>query len=327
MENSIYIFTQDPVTIERFHLCSWAFLAKESYIEIGVEIDSRFIKKEDFKVYISAPFIKGNSIVKCLMKNLSNRQNSRFIFNDVVKNVENVGDDERDGSILSFAARECIAILPCKIENSDGLSILAIQKPDMYDGFVYFRILIKVDIDLIEIKRNGIARISHTYDLKINENRNIPQTIYEMMRDKKLNLCQIKTIFCFHVISEHYELSFIDSTKLKNVRRLEIDAFNNYLQGIKTIKKDTYNIIFLKDSNKDGYSFFTVFTEETIGRAQMILAILTNIICSSIFAFISWRQNAPIDIAWYKMPFAYWLIIILSVVVSVIILIWQRLFR
>lgn len=327
MEKVIYIFTEEPLTIERLHLCSWAFLAKESYIEIGVEINSSSIKQEDFKIFLSAPFIKENSVVKCLMRNLSDRQNSRFIFNDVVKNIENAGTDERDGSILSFVSRERIAILPCKINNSEELSILTIQKPDNYNGLIYLRILIKVDLNLIEIERKGIARISHVYDLKVNESRNISQATYDVMRNNKLHLCKIKTVFCFHVISESYELNFIDATKLKNVRRLEIDAFNNYLQGIKTIKKDTYNIIFLKDSNKDGYSFFTVFTEETIGRAQMILAILTNIICSSIFAFISWRQNAPIDTAWYEMPFAYWLIIILSVVVSVIILIWQRLFR
>lgn len=327
MEKAIYVFSEGSLTIERLHLCSWAFLPKESYIEVGVEIDSNSITKDDFKIFLSAPFIKEKSEIKCLMKNLSDRQNSRFIFNDVVKNIENVGNDERDGCILNFSSRDRMAILPCEIENSDRLTTLTIQKPDKYEGLVYLRILIKVDLNLIEIERKGIARISHIYDLKVNESRNIPQTTYDIMRNKKLNLCKIETVFCFHVISENYELNFIDTTKLKNVRRLEIGAFNNYLQGIKSIKKDSYNIMFLKDCNKDGYSFFTVFGEETIGRTQIILAILTNILCNSIFSVLSWRQNAANDIAWYEMPVEYWFFIIVSIVVSVIILSWQRLFR
>lgn len=327
MEKAIYIFTENALAIERLHLCSWAFLSKESYIEVGVEINSNSIEKEDFKIFLSAPFIKEKSEVTCLMTNLIDRQNSRFIFNDVVKNIENVGADERDGSILNFASRDRMAILPCKIENSDRLSTLTIQKPDKYEGLVYLRVLIKVDLNLIEIERKGIARISHIYDLKVNESRNIPQATYDIMRNNRLNLCKIKTVFCFHVISENYELSFIDSTKLKNVRRLEIEAFNNYLQGIKSIKKDSYNIMFLKDSDKDGYSFFTVFGEETIGRTQIIFAILTNILCNSIFAVLSWRQNAHNNIAWYEMPVEYWVFIIVSIVVSALILCWQRLFR
>ena len=78
------------------------------------------------------------------MKNLSDRANGRFIFNDVVCGIDNVGDDSRDGSILKFERREKLTVLPCTIDIKDGIITFVINKPNRHEGNLYFRVLIKL---------------------------------------------------------------------------------------------------------------------------------------------------------------------------------------
>lgn len=310
MNNTYYILAKEHIDIERLHICTWEFSQESSYIEFGIEFSHNSFTNDSIKFYLAAPFIKGNDVVTCLLDNLSDRANGRFIFNDVVSGIENVGDDSRDGSILKFETRNNLTVLPCDAKAHDGYITLEIKKPNRYDGNLYFRILVKIDDNTIAIKKSGIAQTTYIYDFKINETRNLPQSIYDLKKRNGLNICNVKMLFCLHAVPDNFVFSFVDSSKLKNIRKLESPAFQQYLPEIKGISKDCYNIMFLKDDNstgKNSYSIFTMCTEETIGAKQIALAVGANIICSLLFAFSALRFVKDPAIEWYKqIPWEYW---------------------
>lgn len=310
MDNAYYILAKDQVSIERLHLCTWEFPHEPSYIELGLEFSFESFIDDSIIFYLAVPFIKEDYTVTCLMKNLSKTDNGCFIFNDVVRGVENVGDDSRDGSILKFETRHNLTVLPCDNEIHEGYIKINIKKPNRHEGNLYFRILIKIDNDTIAIRKKGIAQTSYIYDFKINETRNLPQIIYELKKSNNLEICKINKVFCLHAVPDNFVFSFVDSSKLKNIRKLESKAFQRYLPEIEGISKDCYNIMFLKDDNSDGkesYSLFTLCTEETIGSKQIAFAIGANILCSLLFALSSLRFIRNPDIEWYRqIPWEYW---------------------
>lgn len=307
MNNSYYILAKEAIHIERLHICTWEFPNADSYIEFGMEFPYETFTSDALNVWLSAPFIKEEDEVKCLLENLSNRANSRFIFNDIVSRIENIGEDYRDGSILRFERRNPLTILPCKIEVSSGLLKFTLNRPNRYEGNLYFRVLVKHN-GTIAIKKSGIAKNTYIYDLKINETRNLPEAIYDLKSNENLQICQIQNLFCLHSVPDDFEFSFIDSSKLKNIRKLETEAFKKYLPDVKDIGKDCYNIIFLKDCNKDSYSLFTTCSEETIGNKQIALAIGANITCSLLFAFYTVRSEWVSNVKWYcQIPLEYFI--------------------
>ena len=310
MDNAYYILAKDNVSIERLHICTWEFPHESSFIEFGLEFPHESFVNDSIILYLAAPFIKEDYTVTCLMKNLSNTDNGRFIFNDVVRGIENVGDDSRDGSILSFEKRDKLTILPCDIKVDNGFISFKLEKPSRYEGNLYFRVLIKIDNDSIAIRKKGIAQTGYIYDFKINETRNLPQDIYELKKNKGLEICKVKKAFCLHAIPDNFVFSFVDSSKLKNIRKLESTAFQKYLPEIKGISQDCFNILFLKDNDDDGkesYSLFTICTEETIGSKQIAFAIGANIICSLLFALSSLRFIKDANVEWYRqIPWEYW---------------------
>lgn len=306
MDNTYYILAKEQINIDRLHICTWEFPHDSSYVELGMEFSYESIKDDSLIFYLAAPFIKNDTTVSCLLRNLSDRANGLFIFNDVVNGIENVGEDSRDGSILNFEKRDCLTVLPSNIEVSNGLITFEIKKPMKYKGNLYFRVLVKGEDCSIAIKKSGIAQTTYIYDFKINETRNIPQDIYDIKKRKNLRICKIKSLFCLHAVPDSFVFSFLDSTKLKNIRKLEALAFQNYLPEIKNISKDCYNIMFLKDSGKESYSLFSMCTEESIGAKQIAFAIGANILCSLLFAFSSLRFDA--NIKWYfQIPLGYWM--------------------
>ena len=174
---------------------------------------------------------------------------------------------------------------------------------------MYFRVLVNLK-DTIALVKRGIAQTTYIYDFKINETRNLPQKIYELKKNDDLEICKVKKVFCLHAVPDDFAFSFVDSSKLKNIRKLESAAFQKYLPEIKGISKDCYNIMFLKDDDKDGkesYSLFSICTEETIGSKQIALAIGANILCSLLFTFSSLRFVKDSTIEWYRqIPWEYW---------------------
>lgn len=309
MYNAFYILSKEHVNIERLHICTWEFPRESSYIEFGLEFSAESFHGDSIDFYLAVPVVKKNDTVTCLLENLSNTDNGRFIFNDVVTGIDNIGDDSRDGSILKFEKREKITLLPCDITVNNGLIYLKIKKPNKHEGNLYCRVLVKLYNKTIAIKKTGIAQTTYIYDFKINETRNLPQEVYSLKTIKNLKICKVKRLFCLHALPDNFVFSFIDTSKLKNIRKLESSAFQKYLPEIKGISKDCYNIMFLKDDDRDGkesYSLFSICTEETIGSKQIALAVGANILCSLLFAFSSLKFNNP-NLEWYRqIPWEYW---------------------
>lgn len=307
MDNAYYILAEKQIEIERLHICTWEFPSESSYIEFGVEFSYENFSENTLTLLLAAPFIKTNSPVTCLLKNLSDRANGRFIFNDVVCGIDNVGDDSRDGSILKFERREKLTILPCAIDVKDGIITFVVNKPNRHEGNLYFRVLIKLEDSSVAIKKSGIAQTTYIYDFKINETRNLPQEIYDLKKNHRLGICKVNNVFCLHAIPDNFAFSFVDSSKLKNIRKLETSAFQQYLPEIKGISKDCYNIMFLKDSGKDGYSIFSICNEETIGSKQIALAVGANILCNLLFAISTLRFVKDSTNEWYRqIPWEYY---------------------
>lgn len=307
MDNAYYILAKELLEIERLHICTWEFPNDKSYIEFGIEFSYESFKRDDLCLYLAAPFIRIDESVTCLLKNLSDRENGRFIFNDVICGIDNVGEDSRDGSILKFEKRNNLTVLPCSIEVKDGFILFKLNRPNKHEGNLYFRVLIKLGKDTVAIKKKGIAQDTYIYDFKINETRNIPQNIYDLKKCSDLRICNVKYIFCLHTVPDNFVFSFVDSIKLKNIRKLETSAFQKYLPDVKGISKDCYNIMFLKDSDKESYSLFTICTEETIGTKQIALAVGANILCSLLFGLASLRFVKDTQMEWYnQIPWEYW---------------------
>lgn len=309
MRNTYYILANETTVIDRFHICTWEFPRESSYIEFGLEFSPETFKNSDtIEFYLAIPDVRHNDSVTCLLDNLSEPQNGRFIFNDIVTGIDNIGDDSRDGKIIKFENRDNLTLLPCTINIKDGIICLKLSKPGKHEGSLYCRILVKYEKRGIAIKKKGIAQTTYIYDFKINEKRNLPQPVYELKNSQNLKNCHIRKLFCLHALPDNFTFSFIDNSKLKNIRKLESSAFQRYLPQIRGISKDCYNIMFLKDEAKDdndSYSLFTVCTEETIGSKQIALAIGANILCTLLFAISSLRLNDSIE--WYlQIPWEYW---------------------
>ena len=103
--------------------------------------------------------------------------------------------------------------------------------------------------------------------------------VFNYKQEQDLKLLKIQSTFCLHCVPSDYELGFSDSAKLKNVRKLEMDAFCHYLPLLKGMRGG-YNIVFLKEKNENGNSFFTTFSKEYIGNKQLLIALVTNLICN-----------------------------------------------
>ena len=307
MNNTYYILSKEVISIERFHFCSWD-ISDSSYVEFGMELDEKcFQRNGELTIFLTSPSFCESNVVICLLDNLSDESNCRFIFNDVVNNKHSIGGDPRNGYVCDFKSRNKLTIIPCKIELKKGVSLISLKKPSEIVGNIYFRFIVKLDNETVAEERKSITKTNHIYDVKVNESRNIPDEVFDLKKEKGLEICKVSRMFCLHAVPEDYDINFVASSVLKNVRKLETDAFNKYLPKVKGIKNNNSNIVFLKDENKDSYSFFTIFTEETISSIQLAIAIGTNIICSLLFAISSVRFVRKPELLWWEqIPCEYW---------------------
>lgn len=311
MDNSYFIYsTRDNVAITRFHICTWEKKGTPSFIEFGIElVDNTFENTNTIALYLCAPFISRKTKCYDLSDRLSDKKNCRYIFNSIVKNSENVGQDNRDGNIITFNDRDTLTILPLSNQMIfNGYIYFRISKPTRSKGNFYCRLLLSVENQSIAIKKkNGLSKINHIYDVKVNETRNLPQYVYDLRRNESLEICKVDQVFCLHAVSDKLELNYVDSKKLKNIRKIEADIFKNYLKDYADIGND-YDIVFMKAKADEGFSFFTLFTEETIGRNQILFALGANLICSLLFAIASFRTSSNMEIPWYKqIPIEYYI--------------------
>ncbi|MDL2326802.1 hypothetical protein LJC67_06970, partial [Bacteroidales bacterium OttesenSCG-928-A14] len=301
---------KQEVDIIRFHICTWDIENESSFVEIGIEFKfQNQIKEIDFNFV--APFINKGYSINCLCSNLiKDSNNSKFIFNDNIKTSSAIKGDKRNGAILDFETRGVLNILPIQqiVIEEEQIVSFKIQNPKTEnDSPCYVRFLIKSKRKTLSTENRGIAKTSFIYDVKLNEKRNLPNKVYELTKDK-YHLCNVDTCFCFHVVPNSFAITFTDSNRLKNIRELEVLAFKEYLPGLKSMKENEYVIVFNKDEKREAYSFFTVFTRETIGTKQILFAVSANILCSLLFAISSWRKGLIAETSFLcQIPFEYWL--------------------
>lgn len=328
MDNTYFILTNKPIAIERLHICTWDFNNSKAAIEIGIEFSATPYSK-DVAFKLSLPFLKETDSAICLMDSLvRDDDNSKFIFNDTIKANKPIKGDKRNGSIIEFQSRT-LSILPIKevtIENG----VCSFMVKDINQSLKnYIRLFIQTDVSNLSVIKNGITKKTFIYDIKINEKRNLPNRINDLMNQGYALCHSIKSCFCFHVIPSNYNISYLDSSKLKNIRILEADAFNRYLPLDKKMKQDDCLIVFNKASNSpDGcYSFFSEFEQETIGNKQIVLAIAANIACSLLFGIYTLRGWSKGNV-WYQfLPWEFGVaIIILLLFILYLFVPWRRVF-
>lgn len=298
MENSFFIFTDKgkPIDIERFHICTWEFDADSSLLEFGAEISQESIKSEQLSISLFIPWLTKECKVEDLYERLSIADNSRFIFNDSLAGTDSLdGGRNRLGVIHKFSQRNKLCILPITFDTKEDNIIIVNMDLKSYieNGLeekpnIYLRFLVKPSFPFLSTRKKGIGKSTIIYDAKVNEMRNIPDDYLSYFRNK--DFCKIKTCFFFNIIPNKYDIIFLDESSLKNVRTLEFESFNKYLQD-KRVKRDELMVIFNKKRDAESYSFFSIFAEERIGPGQFALAILINLVCGILLFIPAYRKT------------------------------------
>jgi len=296
MENSFFIFSDktNPVSLERFHLCTWEFKDNTALIEFGGEILNP--KDKDVE-YISLnffiPWLTSKCVVTDLYDKLKESENSRFIFNDSIKGNKYLDSGQKkEGVVQEFESRNPLCIFPI-ISNINSENKIINLKPFnkreiSQDTNIYFRFYLEPNIHLISTRKTGVSRSTIIYDIKINEKRNLPENSVLDLREKEL--CQISNCFCFNIVPNNYDLTFFNSGSLRNIRTIEYESFHKYI-GDKRVKKDELVVIFNKKGGKESYNFFSVFLKERIGAGQFALAVLINLLCGILLFIPSYRST------------------------------------
>lgn len=317
MKNSFFLLSDnDRVVVERFHICSWNIRNKKAFIEFGLEFKpSPDLQCINFKIAVQE-LANTKSSVRCLSSQLLDIENSKYIFNDLVVNKHPINKDIMYGATLDFENRGKLTILPTnpKIDSGDGTINLGLKDiPQLEGESIYLRVLLTTDrTHLAELIKN-FTNTKYTFDIKVNENRNLPNKIKNLIRDHYF-LTKIKSCFSFHVVPTSFNISFVDNTKFQNIRILETNVFKRYLPEIGDIKDGEYIITFDKMKSEDGgYSFFSVFNEEEIGVAQILIGIIASIVISLLFSIGALtRENDTYSFSWEHVVSIF---IILSLIV------------
>lgn len=326
MNNNYFILSKSQLSIERFQICTWKLKGKNAFVELGVEIKNENLPGE-FDVFLAVPF--SENIVKkhSLHEQLTIADNCKLIFNDTMTNQQLIDRDSHKGSIVTFDNRNTLAVVAVEpfILRDDGLIKVHVKTPHEDAVSVYFRVLVELDIKDTAIVHAGINKKSYIYDFKVNEARNLPEIVYKYKEKYGLSICGIASVFLFHCIPDDYNISYIDSGKLRNVRRLETESFNKYLKDIETIDEDKYMIVFLKSKGNENYSFFTTFVKEHIGNKQIIFAILANIFCSFLFAYETWKNWTVVKLLIkYASLYPMWTCLVAILIVIAIYLVIKK---
>lgn len=318
MNNSFYIYSNNQLTIERLHICTWDIKGAKSKMEIGMEImnDEASRIHNPTQISLSIPFGQKIITMKSLHRELCEEKFSQYIFNDIIKSSDIIDEDAKRGKVLHFKERGSLAVLPVEHKVSqDGNILNLIINPSEVKENIYVRLIIDLDVNTVAIVKNGIAKKGFIFDFKINESRNMPDGL--VTKIKSSDLLTVKQVFLFHVVPDSYIIDFYDSNKFKSIRKLETAVFAEYT-GIKELRNDEYIILFNKDTEKKAYSFYTCFSDEIIGTKQILLAIGANILCSLLFALPSFRNSWDCNVP-LRAQFPWeWLAAVLVLIVLVV---------
>lgn len=327
MENSYFIYSKDDSCIEivRFHNCIWEFKDNSSLVEFGIEISQVSLSEKaavELDLYI--PWLTTKSTKRDLYEKLKDSDNSRFIFNDSVLNTKNLDGGRGKLGVIHYFKSKALSILPVAVEIVDKKACLKIDLKHYNEikedkGNVYVRFSIKPESGYISTRKNGIAKSTVIYDIKVNERRNIPEELIDELNTK--DLCKIKDCFSFNILPNSYDIVFFDNTALKNVRMLEYDAFKKYIDDNR-VKKDDLMVVFNKKRGEDSFSFFSIYAKERIGMGQFLVAIFFNMICGLLFFMASAKMTSNSEFSYINIfmqspiELSLSLTIILSIIVA-----------
>jgi hypothetical protein len=324
MDNSYFIYTSQNqnIEIERFHICSWEFNNNSSFIEFGCEIRSHSIAdKRLIQLELFIPWLDENCITEDFYDKLKVPENSRFIFNDSVTSSSFFdGGRNKNGVIHKFLERENLCILPVDTTPNYGKKILTLLinlelfgrfEQNQKDTNIYFRFSVKPKKALIATRKNGITKSTILYDIKLNQQRNIPENLIDEILH--MELCKVNKCFCFNIIPNSYDLVFFDPSTLKNVRTLEYQSFKEYL-GDDRLKEDDLIVVFNKKTGLDSYAFFSIFSKEYLGTEQLTIALIINLIAGLLLFWASMvftldQENKSFSIGMF--PFVFWIAVVL----------------
>ena len=247
---TFFILSDKSIAIERLHLCSWDFGDGDALLEFGLEFIPNG-NSEEIIFKISFPFdVDGRNVV-CLMNSLvRNDDNCKFIFNDKIVANKPIKADKRNGSIVDFSDRNTLAILPISDTSSTGGIISFRVRPVSGQIPNYFRFCLETNIRNLAVVKSGIAKCSYIYDVKVNEQRNMSDCVNKLINNGFSICTLIKSCFCFHVIPSKYNISYLNSSKLKNIRVLESEAFSKYLPLNRSLPVNDYIIVLTPPCSK-----------------------------------------------------------------------------
>ena len=332
MDHSIFILCKDEISINRFHICTWDLLDDNACIEIGCEILSFNKKHIDLMLFLS--FLTESIEIEDLYEKITERDNVRFIFNDKVQRMDPDEGTGKHGIKIQFEERESLQFLKCepKLIDKNVISVGLTQSQNNDCRFpIYFRLLIKSkNRKTFSILHKGIMQSKSIYDFKVNEKRNLPDDVDQYINTENLKFVSLKTFFCLNVIPDTYQISFLDSSKLKNVRKLESSSFYQYLPFLKSLKADNYLIVFLKQTSNaanDNFSIFSSYTCEYFGLKQIAITVMLNLFCTFLISVQSSMNVMDPDIPILRqMPVELW-IISLSILTFLLWPMISRLYR
>lgn len=315
MNNSFYVYSNSSLTIERLHICTWDIKGTNSKMEIGMEIvnDRSSNIQGPVQISLSIPFGQKDIEVKSLHNELCEEKFSQYIFNDIIKSSDIIDEDAKRGKVLHFKGRGNLAVLPVEsMVSQDGKILNLTINPSGVTDNIYVRLIMELNVKTVAIVKNGIAKKGYIFDFKINESRNMPDSL--VTKIKSSDLLTVNQVFLFHAVPDSYNIDFYDSNKFKSIRKLETEVFADYT-GIEELRNEDYMILFNKDTEKKAYSFYTCFSDEIIGTKQIMLAIGANILCSLLFSLPSFRNSWNCYEPWSAQFPWEWIIAVLVLIV------------
>ena len=320
MQNSIYILSVSDIQVDKLHLCTWDVRNHPTSVEVGVSIANGDALPPHVEFCLVLPFLTPKCHITSLHETLGDSNNYKFIFNEIPASVNPVDGDKRNGTVVQLSGTtpeldrtHLIANAATAIDPALPTVVkVGFDRPTQPVGHLYVRLLIQTDADTIAEVIRGIAKHTYIFDVKVNEARNIPDAVLSYMRQHHLRIRPVHTAYCLHCVPSNYDIAFSDAAKLKNVRRLEKDAFQRYLPCLSGIGGE-YVIVFIKHADPSGsYSFFTTFNREVVGNKQLLVAVVVSLCCNLLFAVASFRVVKAAGVEWYRqIPAEWWLAVCL----------------
>ena len=291
--------------VEKLHFCSWLYKNGRECVEIGVQIklnesfnqirldDSGKIRRLPLTVWI--PWVVKGDDVRSLYKEISNKENAQFIFNDACPTSTNIGEwGDADGQVLEFKHRGKLGVMPFEIVTNDGRVDLDIRVPRECQAKypLYVRFVLPVLNSRPTFHLKTVTNDIYAYNVNVGQLRNAPENF---PMDER---CCLRDVFCIHIVPSSYCQTFSDPHAFVNLRFLEVDHYKKYVVNQdcfeRNITQDKYIVSFNKltssgekTSQTTAYNFFSLFTKDCIGTKQIWYSILINIGCAILLSAVS----------------------------------------